>query len=62
MIKDEVTKNQGGTFAARSSPLIMRKNACKKINKMFGLNIDVRFRNETPETPETENKGGDDIE
>lgn len=44
MITDEVVRNMGGTIASRYSRLSPRKKACKMINKMFGLNIDVRFR------------------
>ena len=44
MISDEVTRNNGGTIASRYSRLQARKDACKKINKMFGLNIEVDYR------------------
>lgn len=44
MITDEVLRNQGGTIASRFSRLNARKQACDQINKMFGLNIDVVFR------------------
>ncbi len=44
MITDEVVRNMGGTIASRYSRLTPRKNACKAINEMFGLNIDCRFR------------------
>ena len=44
MITDEVVRNMGGTIASRYSRLSPRKKACQAINKMFGLNIDVRFR------------------
>ena len=44
MISDEVTRNNGGTIASRYSRLQARKDACEKINKMFGLNIDVDYR------------------
>ena len=44
MITDEVTRNLGGTFASRYSRLQARKEACKKINELFGLNIDVEYR------------------
>lgn len=46
MITDEVIRNQGGTIASRYSRLDMRKKACKEINKMFGLNIDVEFKDD----------------
>lgn len=44
MVSDEVTRSQGGTIASRYSRLESRKQACKKINEMFGLNIDVFYR------------------
>ena len=44
LITDEVQRNQGGTIASRYSRLESRKNACKEINKMFGLDIDVDYR------------------
>lgn len=44
LISDEVTRNMGGVIANRFSSLEMRKQACKQINDMFGLNIDVEFR------------------
>lgn len=44
MITDEVVRNMGGTVASRYSRLQMRKNACKEINKMFGLNMDCNYR------------------
>lgn len=44
MITDEVLRNQGGTIASRYSRLEARREACDKINKMFGLNISVDYR------------------
>ena len=44
MVTDEVNKTQGGVIANRYSRLNARKDACKKINEMFGLNIDVEYR------------------
>lgn len=44
MISDEVIRSQGGTIASRYSRLESRREACKKINDMFGLNIDCDFR------------------
>ena len=46
MISDEVLRSQGGTIASRYSRLASRKQACKQINQMFGLNIDVKYREE----------------
>lgn len=44
MISDEVLRNQGGTIASRYSRLNARRKAADQINKMFGLNIEVDFR------------------
>lgn len=44
MISDEVQRNLGGTIASRYSRLFMRQQACEQINKMFGLNISVDYR------------------
>ena len=44
LISDEVTRNQGGVIANRYSRLNARKEACEQINKLFGLNIDVEYR------------------
>lgn len=44
LITDEVTRNQGGTIASRYSRLESRRQACDKINEMFGLNISVDYR------------------
>ena len=44
VITDEVLRSQGGTIASGNSRLYMRKQACKQINEMFGLDIDVRLR------------------
>lgn len=44
MISDEVLRNQGGTIASRYSRLNARRQSANQINKMFGLNIEVNFR------------------
>lgn len=44
LITDEVTRNQGGTIASRYSRLQSRREAVEKINEMFGLNIEVNYR------------------
>lgn len=44
LITDEVQRNMGGVLASRNSPLEMRREACRQINAMFGLNVDVDFR------------------
>ena len=49
MITDEVTRNQGGTIASRYSRLQARREACKKINEMFGLDIWCDYREDFQE-------------
>lgn len=44
MISDEVVRSMGGTFMMRESYIEARKQACDKINKMFGLNVSVEFK------------------
>lgn len=44
LIKDEVTRNAGGTIASRYSRLQARRQACEEINKMFGLDLWCDFR------------------
>lgn len=46
LISDEVTRSQGGTIASRWSRLHARETACEQINKMFGLQMSVHFREE----------------
>ena len=57
MITDEVARTQGGVVASRYSRLESRRQACRQINKMFGLNVWVEYREdfqdtETPAMPE----------
>lgn len=55
LVSDEVTKNMGSTVASRYTRLEMRKQACLKINAMFGLNIDVDYREDYQiDDPESE--------
>lgn len=49
LISDEVTRNQGGTIASRYSRLQARREACKKINEMFGLDIWCDYREDFQE-------------
>lgn len=46
MISDEVVRSMGGVIANRHSRLEARKQACKQINKMFGTDINVKFRDD----------------
>lgn len=49
LITDEVTRNQGGTIASRYSRLQARREACKKINEMFGLDVWCDYREDFQE-------------
>lgn len=44
LISDEVIRNSGGVIASRHSRLESRREACKQINKMFGLDVRVNYR------------------
>lgn len=44
MVSDEVMRSQGGTIASRYSRLESRRQACDKINKMFGLHVTCDYR------------------
>lgn len=71
MITDEVTRNQGGVVASRYSRLESRRQACEKINAMFGLDIWCDYREdyrqldefinseEIEGEPDSEGRGGD---
>lgn len=55
LITKEVNSNLGGVEAQRFCKLNARRQAVKKINKMFGTNIEVKFREEpVHELPEKE--------
>ena len=60
MITDEVTRNQGGTVASRYSRLESRRQACKQINEMFGLDIWVDYREDFQDVEEQENENEDE--
>lgn len=44
LVSDEIVRSQGGTIASRYSRLQARREACDKINEMFGLNVEVDYR------------------
>ena len=68
LITDEVMRNQGGTIASRYSRLEARRQACEQINKMFGTNITVDYREDYQvvdgeggtETTDTPSEGGEE--
>lgn len=44
LVADEVVRNMGGTIASRYSRLESRRKACEEINRMFGTEIEVNYR------------------
>lgn len=69
LITDEVNESMGAAISSKYSRLMMRQKACKEINKMFGLNIDVSFRKEIedmfttmPDIEELTDKEGEENE
>lgn len=61
MVTDEVNRMLGGTYASRYSRLLARQEACEKINRVFGTNISVKYRDEFDEE-NIEEEGGEDDE
>lgn len=62
LISDEVQRNLGGTIASRYSRLQSRKDAVKKINKMFNTNIEVEYRDDVYSNLTADIKDGEDNE
>lgn len=46
LVSDEVNRSQGGSIASKFSRLHERQVAVERINKMFGTNINVDYREE----------------
>lgn len=66
LVSDEVNRSQGGSIASKFSRLHERQTAVEKINKMFGTNISVDYREELDTSldglnvlSKTSQKGGD---
>lgn len=65
LITDEVTRNEGGTIANRYARLEARRTGVEKINKMFGTNIEVNYREDfqvLAELLDTDERGDDTTE
>lgn len=60
MITDEVQRNQGGTIASRYSRLEARREATDKINRMFGTDISVDYREDFQVTNKDDEGTGDE--
>ena len=68
LVSDEVTRNMGGTIASRYSRLESRRQAAEMINDLFGLDIEVYYRedfreqdDETMLTNDMEEPGDKDL-
>ena len=62
LITDEVARNQGGTIASRYSRLESRRQACKQINEMFGLDIQCDYREDYQEIVDAEDSDSINVE
>lgn len=60
VIIDEMIASQGGTIASRFSRFEPRKNAVEKINKKFGVDIQIQYYDGEP-TTEPEKEGEEDV-
>ena len=56
LISGEVQLQQGGVNANRCTRLSARQDAIKKINEMYGLNIEVKYREDFVEKEDDSNK------
>jgi hypothetical protein len=56
-VTEELTANMGETESMRQSPLASRKHFCKEFNKIYGTNIDVKFRSDLQLSQIMENGG-----
>lgn len=69
MVADEANGNMEQVMMSRNIGLNARKQACEKINKMFGLNVNVRYNEElqklydaTFEDLQISGEGSDNVE
>ena len=56
-VTEELITNMGETESMRQSPLASRKQFCKEFNKIYGTNIDVKFRSDLQLSQIMENGG-----
>lgn len=57
LIRDEALFNMGGAFANRFSSLSARQQACKQMNKLWGLNTRCDFRSDETIPSKSEDNG-----
>lgn len=61
LVSEEVTQAAGGTMANRLGRLNARKDACRQINEMFGLNIDCEYNANINDLINLPGNQGDDV-
>ena len=59
LVADEVVRNLGGTIASRYSRLESRRKAAEAINRMFGTDIEVNYREDYREADDEVMFSGD---
>ena len=59
LVADEVVRNLGGTIASRYSRLESRRKAAEAINRMFGTDIEVNYREDYREADDEVMFAGD---
>lgn len=59
LVADEVVRAMGGTIASRYSRLQSRREACEQINQMFGLEMEVDYREDFREADDETMYSGD---
>lgn len=59
LVSDETKALNGESRSNRSIGLRLRQRSCDQINKMFGLNVNVRFNEEVGDIGAIYNKAGD---
>ena len=51
LVTDEITSNMGGVAISRNSRMNAREQACKEINRLFGLEVSVDFEGRIEDLP-----------
>lgn len=51
LVTDEITSNMGGVAISRNSRMNAREQACKEINRLFGLDVSVDFEGRIEDLP-----------
>lgn len=56
LLSDEVERSVGGTIASRYSRLEARRQAAEEINRMFGLDVKVNYRQDVNDSQTSDNE------